>query len=185
MAESKPQKSAWSQVFSFFLVAALALLLRWAVLEPRWIPSGSMLPSLELQDRILVEKLSQRFKRLPTRGEIVVFRVPEPLLNSGYDPKAALIKRVVGIPGDQLEVIDGRLKRNGEYANEPWLAEPMSYNMKSIEVLPGQLWVLGDNRNASLDSHIWGGMPQQNLIGTAIWRYWPLARFGAIKAKAS
>jgi type IV secretory pathway protease TraF len=53
------------------------------------------------------------------------------------------------------------------------------------EVLPGQLWVLGDNRNASLDSHIWGGMPQQNLIGTAIWRYWPLARFGAIKAKAS
>jgi signal peptidase I len=52
-------------------------------------------------------------------------------------------------------------------------------------VLPGQLWVLGDNRNASLDSHIWGGMPQQNLIGTAIWRYWPLARFGAIKAKAS
>jgi len=185
MAESKTQKSAWSQVFSFFLVAALALLLRWAVLEPRWIPSGSMLPSLELQDRILVEKLSQRFKRLPTRGEIVVFRVPEPLLNSGYDPKAALIKRVVGIPGDQLEVIDGRLKRNGEYANEPWLAEPMNYSMKSIEVLPGQLWVLGDNRNASLDSHIWGGMPQQNLIGTAIWRYWPLARFGAIKAKAS
>jgi signal peptidase I len=77
------------------------------------------------------------------------------------------------------------LKRNGEYANEPWLAEPMNYSMKSIEVLPGQLWVLGDNRNASLDSHIWGGMPQQNLIGTAIWRYWPLARFGAIKAKAS
>ena len=108
------------------LVAALALLLRWAVLEPRWIPSGSMLPSLQLEDRILVWKLGPRLGQHPQRGAIVVFHAPPVLQERGYDPAAALIKRVVGLPGDQVEVHNGVLIRNGIPAQEPWLTAAMA-----------------------------------------------------------
>ena len=167
----------------------LALVLRWAVLEPRWIPSGSMLPTLQLQDRILVEKVRPRLARSRHshlhRGDVVVFAAPEQLVAAGYDASAALIKRVVGLPGDQLEVHDGRLFRNGEPAAEPWLAEPINYEMASITVPADQLWVMGDNRNASLDSHLWGSLPETNVLGTAVWRYWPLQRFGPLRITES
>jgi signal peptidase I len=185
MAESQTKKSALAQLLGLILVVALALLLRWFVLEPRWIPSGSMLPTLEQQDRILVEKLSHRLGKPPALGDIVVFQVPEPLLQSGYDPKTALIKRVVGLPGDRLEVKGGYLVRNDRITSEPWIAEAMNYTMETIQVLPGQLWVLGDNRNASLDSHLWGSLKEKDLIGTARWRYWPLNRFGPITSGAN
>ncbi|MFL0735437.1 MAG: S26 family signal peptidase, partial [Prochlorococcus sp.] len=97
---SPPQKQASGGWRSLFIWLALALLMRWQVIEPRWIPSGSMLPTLELQDRILVEKIRPRLARqqhqhLPL-GSVVVFHPPSALLETGYDPKAALIKRVVG-----------------------------------------------------------------------------------------
>ena len=160
-------------------------MLRWIVVEPRWIPSGSMLPTLQLQDRILVEKLSPRFDRVRHQplplNSIVVFKVPEPLVQAGYDPDAALIKRVVGRPGDQLEVRDGQLRRNGEAVDEPWLNEAIDYVMAPLTVPDNELWVMGDNRNASLDSHLWGPLSEADVIGTAILRYWPLNRFGPIR----
>ncbi|MEI8251891.1 MAG: signal peptidase I [Synechococcus sp. ELA057] len=159
----------------------LALLLRWAVLEPRWIPSGSMLPTLQLQDRILVEKLRPRLGRELPVGTIVVFRPPAPLRAAGYDPRAALIKRVVAAAGDRVEVRDGRLWRNGIPLDPDWTPVRMDYSLEAFTVPEGHLMVLGDNRNASLDSHIWGPLPSQELIGTAIWRYWPLQRFGPIR----
>ena len=174
---------------SLILWAVLALLLRWYVLEPRWIPSGSMLPTLQLQDRILVEKVRPRVQRIQHnhlhRNDVVVFEPPEALIASGYDAKAALIKRLVGLPGDVLAVEGGVLIRNGEPVNEPWLSERMDYAMAAITVPEDQLWVMGDNRNASLDSHLWGTLPEQNVIGTAIWRYWPLRRFGPIRFSAT
>ena len=181
-ADSTKRQGSWR---SLLLWVVLALLLRWQVVEPRWIPSGSMLPTLQLQDRILVEKLRPRFDRarhqaLPLNS-IVVFRVPEPLIQAGYDPDAALIKRVVGRPGDQLEVRDGQLRRNGEVVQEPWLNERIDYVMAPITVPKDELWVMGDNRNASLDSHLWGPLPEADVIGTAILRYWPLSRFGPIR----
>lgn len=181
-ADSTKRQGSWRSLLIWVL---LALLLRWIVVEPRWIPSGSMLPTLQLQDRILVEKLSPRFDRarhqaLPLNS-IVVFRVPEPLVQAGYDPDAALIKRVVGRPGDQLEVRDGQLRRNGEAVDEPWLNEAIDYVMAPVTVPDNELWVMGDNRNASLDSHLWGPLPEADVIGTAILRYWPLSRFGPIR----
>jgi signal peptidase I len=144
-----------------------------------------MLPTLQLQDRILVEKVRPRLARSRHshlhRGDVVVFAPPEQLVAAGYDASAALIKRVVGLPGDQLEVHDGRLFRNGEPAAEPWLAEPINYEMAPISVPADQLWVMGDNRNASLDSHLWGSLPETNVLGTAVWRYWPLQRFGPLR----
>ncbi|MAI95351.1 MAG: signal peptidase I [Synechococcus sp. MED650] len=170
---------------SLILWVLLALLLRWAVVEPRWIPSGSMLPTLQLQDRILVEKIRPRLARRRHghlhRGDVVVFIPPAQLVAAGYDASAALIKRVVGLPGDELEVHEGALFRNGQPAAEPWLAEPIHYAMAPVTVPDGQLWVMGDNRNASLDSHLWGPLPEDNVLGTAVWRYWPPQRFGPLR----
>jgi signal peptidase I len=162
----------------------LALVLRWAVLEPRWIPSGSMLPALQLQDRVLVEKLRARLHLPVPIGTVVVFHPPTALVAAGYDPKAALIKRVVAQAGDEVEVRDGVLWRNGSKAAIDWSAEPMDYQLEPLTVPPDHLLVLGDNRNASLDSHLWGPLPQRALIGTAVLRYWPLDRFGWLRISA-
>jgi signal peptidase I len=171
----------WRSLLSWL---ALALLLRWAVIEPRWIPSGSMLPTLQLQDRVLVEKLRPRLRQTLPDGSIVVFRAPPALVAAGYDPKAALIKRVIGQPGERIEVRDGQLYRNGVVVEEPWRREPIDYTFGPVTVPAGHLLVLGDNRNASLDSHLWGPLPQQQVIGSAVLRYWPLQRIGAIRFPA-
>jgi signal peptidase I len=180
---SSPQGGAnglLKQAGRLLLWVLLALLLRWAVVEPRWIPSGSMLPTLQLQDRILVEKLTPRFGSGVRTGSIVVFHPPARLQQAGYDPRTALIKRVVAVAGDQVEVRDGQLWRNGTPAEPDWAREPMDYALEPFVVPAGEVLVLGDNRNASLDSHLWGPLPETDLIGTAIWRYWPLARFGPV-----
>ena len=166
---------------SLLLWLAVALLLRWLVIEPRWIPSGSMLPTLQLQDRILVEKLRPRLDQPLPNGTIVVFHAPPLLVEAGYDPKAALIKRVVGQPGDAVEVRDGLLLRNGTPVPEPWRPQPIDYRFGPLTVPEDSLLVLGDNRNASLDSHVWGPLPRREVIGTAVFRYWPLHRLGPIR----
>jgi signal peptidase I len=179
-------RSSWRrQLLSLLLWVALALLLRTWVIEPRWIPSGSMLPTLQLQDRILVEKIRPRLGSPLPVGTIVVFHPPEALLRAGYDPQAALIKRVVAQAGDVIEVRQGELWRNGAMVKEPWLTQPMDYQLPPLSVPDGQLLVLGDNRNASLDSHLWGPLSRDRVIGTAVLRYWPLDRLGPIRLSAS
>ena len=178
-------QNRWKGWRDLLIWVLLALMLRWLVLEPRWIPSGSMLPTLELQDRILVEKirpkLAQQQQHPLGLGRVVVFSVPDALIAAGYAPNTALIKRVVAGPGDVVEVKEGALWRNGIQVDEPWRSEPMNYAMAPIQVPTGSLWVLGDNRNASLDSHLWGPLDQERVIGTAVWRYWPINRFGSIR----
>ena len=129
-----------------------------------------------------MEKLRPRLHRPLAAGTIVVFHPPAALQQAGYDPAAALIKRVVAIGGDTVEVREGRLWRNGRPLAADWNAEPMHYALGPLTVPPGHLLVLGDNRNASLDSHLWGPLPEEELIGTAVWRYWPPARFGPIRS---
>ena len=171
----------WRSLLSWL---ALALLLRWAVIEPRWIPSGSMLPTLQLQDRILVEKLRPRLQHSVPDGSIVVFHAPPALVAAGYDPKAALIKRVIGQPGEVIEVRQGQLLRNGRVVEESWRREAIDYSFGPVTVPAEHLLVLGDNRNASLDSHLWGPLPQRQVIGTAVLRYWPPQRIGPIRFPA-
>ncbi len=182
---SEPWRGPVRQLGSLLAWVLLALMLRWMVIEPRWIPSGSMLPTLQLQDRILVEKLRPRFAGPLAPGTIVVFHPPAPLREAGYDPRSALIKRVVAVAGDRVEVREGRLWRNGEPLGSDWAREPMDYALAPLTVPAGHLLVLGDNRNASLDSHLWGPLPSDDLIGTAVWRYWPLTRFGPIRFSPS
>ena len=110
---------------------------------------------------------------------------PQILIDSGYESNQALIKRVIGIPGDKIEVKNGHLIRNGTLIDEPWVVEKIKYDMEQIIVPSNSLWVLGDNRNNSLDSHLWGPLTEQNLVGTATFRYWPLNNLGPIRFPAS
>ena len=162
----------------------IALLFRWQAVEPRWIPSGSMIPTLQIQDRILIEKitprLNQKLHKHSKRNTIVIFKPPKSLTETSYSDGSALIKRVVGLPGDRIEVSKGKLYRNNNEINEPWIKEDIQYEMEPINVPEGSLWVLGDNRNNSLDSHLWGPLPEKNLIGTAFIRYWPIKAMGPI-----
>ena len=163
----------------------VALIIRWQVIEPRWIPSGSMLPTLQIQDKILVEKLTTKLtsksKLSKLKNKIIVFNVPDQLIEAGYESDIALIKRVIGIPGDKIEVKEGTLYLNDIAQNNYISDGNINYSTGPYIVPENSLWVMGDNRNNSMDSHIWGFLPYEKVIGKAIFRYWPLNNFGPIR----
>ena len=161
------------------IALALALLIRAFVAEPRYIPSDSMLPTLEVGDRLVVEKVSYHF-RPPTIGEIVVFDPPQQLQIQGYDKNQAFIKRVIGTPGQMIQVRNGKVYRNNVPIQEDYIAEPPNYQMEAVQVPENYLFVMGDNRNNSNDSHVWGFLPKDNVIGHACYRFWPLSRLGRV-----
>ncbi len=178
------------------LLAAFVLtfVIRTFIAEPRWIPSESMLPTLEVGDRLVVEKLSYRFSD-PNRGDIVVFIPPDHL-----ETNDAFIKRVVGLPGDTIEIrLDEGIYINGEKLDESYifsqptlgisyqgditqLGELQQYPLDGVPfnspiVVPDDhYFVLGDNRNNSQDSHVWGFLPRENIIGRTFVRFWPFGR---------
>ncbi len=173
------------------LVAALLVfcLLRPFVIQAFFIPSGSMLPTLQQGDRILVNKFIYFF-RDPEPGEIVVFNAP-PAASPNADKD--FIKRVVGAPGDTICVKDGALYRNGERIEEDYIAETPTYTWPApdtcITVPQGNYVVMGDNRNDSNDSHRWGFwspttgewqprpyVPRENFLGNAMVIFWPPQR---------
>jgi len=157
----------------------LALFIRAFVAEPRYIPSDSMLPTLEVGDRLVVEKISYHFHP-PARGEIVVFDPPQQLQIQGYAKDQAFIKRVIGTPGETVQIQNGKVYLNSIPLKEDYIAEPPKYQMEAVRVPEDQLFVMGDNRNNSNDSHVWGFLPKQNIIGHAGYRFWPLSRIGGI-----
>ena len=161
------------------IALALALLIRAFVAEPRYIPSDSMLPTLEVGDRLVVEKISYHF-RPPATGEIIVFDPPQQLQIQGYAKDQAFIKRVIGTPGQTVQVQNGKVYLNGTPLKENYIAEPPAYNMELVRVPEDQLFVMGDNRNNSNDSHVWGFLPKQNVIGHACFRFWPFSRIGRV-----
>lgn len=161
------------------IALVLALLIRMFVAEPRYIPSDSMLPTLEIGDRLVVEKISYHF-RAPEIGEIVVFDPPQQLQIQGYAKDQAFIKRVIGTSGQIIQVQDGKVYRNNLPLAEDYIAEPPAYDMPAVQVPEGYLFVMGDNRNNSNDSHVWGFLPQENVIGHACFRFWPFSRIGDV-----
>jgi len=146
------------------LLAVILFLVINAVSARVRVDGFSMIPTLENGEFILVNRLAYKFAE-PKRGEIIVFRSP-------IVPDEDLIKRVIGIPGDEVEIYDGQVIVNGTVLNEPYIAASPIYS-GNWQVVDGYLFVLGDNRNDSSDSHSWGLVPMQNVVGRSILIYWP------------
>ena len=163
------------------LVAVLLVffILRPFVVQAFYIPSGSMEPTLLIQDRLLVNK-GIYYLRDPQRGEIVVFRAP---LRASRVEKD-FIKRVVAIPGDVLEMHGGKLYRNTEPLTEPYIQGPTPLHWEALPqpytVPEGHVVVFGDNRGNSNDSHAWGPLPRVNILGKAFFTFWPVNRVGVV-----
>jgi signal peptidase I len=113
----------------------------------------------------------------PARGDIVVFRFPA-------QPEKDFIKRIIAVPGDSVEVRGGRVLLNGEVQDEPYIRDGASYDRPSQVVPSGQYFVLGDNRPNSSDSHVWGFVPADNLVGKAWFAYWPPSDWGPLASGA-
>ncbi len=172
-------QQVWGNVQVIGIALILAILIRTFIAEPRYIPSESMFPTLERGDRVVVEKISYHFHP-PQRGDIVVFEPPLLLQMQGYDRNQAFIKRTIGEPGHTLAVRNGIVYLDDRPLHENYIAAPPNYNLSPILVPEGELFMMGDNRNNSNDSHIWGFLPEENAIGHAVFRFWPVNRIGRI-----
>lgn len=190
----------WQQrenIMTVVFALVLAFGIRTFIAEARWIPTESMVPTLAVGDRLVVEKVSYRFGD-PQRGDIVVFYPPR------TEQKDAYIKRLIGVPGDRIEIrLNEGVYVNGELIEESYtnglpdtsgyfgdvetlgdlsaFPHPPGQDNAPIIVPPDRYFVLGDNRNNSQDSHVWGFLPEENIIGRTVFRFWPLTRVSRFK----
>ncbi|MFH0702836.1 MAG: signal peptidase I [bacterium] len=203
---NKEDKLTYKNIWKFvketlevvIIALVLATLIRNFLIEPRWIPSGSMRPTLVEKDRIIIEKVSGYISH-PKRGDVIVFYPPQEELNQSawgkftrligyFNSDIAYIKRIIGVPGDTIEVKkDIGVFINGELLNEPYKKEvshifctPNMY-CGPIIVPKDSYFMMGDNRNNSQDSRFWGFLPKNRIIGKAVFRFWPINRIGLIE----
>jgi len=158
-------------VVETLIIAALLFWVINAVTARIRVDGFSMEPTLHSGEFIIVNKLAYKLGA-PQRGDVVVFHYPR-------DPEQEYIKRIIGLPGDEVLIQDGKVRVNGEVLEEPYTFEDPAYQSKYL-VSPGHLFVLGDNRNNSSDSHNWGPVPLENVIGKAVFVYWPPQDWGFI-----
>jgi signal peptidase I len=157
-------------IYTILIAIVLVVIIRAFLLDTRIVPTTSMVPTIVPGDRLFVEKISHRISGLE-RGDVVVF---EPPVSSGL--KDDLIKRLIALPGDTIEVKDGKLLLNGVAVDEPYIAETIEYSFEKQVVPAGKMFVMGDNRNRSYDSHEWGFAEIESVEGKALITYWPLDR---------
>ncbi len=151
----------------------IAILINIFLAQATRVYGQSMEPNLHTDQRLVVEKLSYNFHE-PRRGDIIVLSVPR--TGSGL-----LIKRVIGLPGEKVEIKGGRVYINEQAIEEPYLSNQTQRDMTAIVVPPGQVFVLGDNRGFSNDSRAFGSVPLDNVIGRAWFSYWPLDQVGFLE----
>lgn len=187
-------KSALREIAETAILALIVLFVIHTVLYNYEVEGASMEPSLYDGQRLSVNKAvyfhinTERIDRLipfvqwkenrllypfhpPRPGELIIFHPPS-------DPSRDFIKRVIATPGESVEIKAGRVYINGVQLKEPFISEEPSYTLAPQTVPEGHYFVLGDNRNNSSDSHIWGMVPYQNVIGKAWLCYWPTSRWG-------
>jgi signal peptidase I len=175
------KREAKEWMHSILVALVLTLIIRTFVVQAFKIPSGSMIPTLLVGDKLFVNKYLYRFEE-PKPGDIIVFRYPS-------DPKKDFIKRLVAESGDSVEIRDGRI-----YVNEKALDDPESFGKfhyqnhgpfgdpgEQIVVPQDSYYVLGDNSSNSQDSRFWGFVPKKNVLGKAFFRWWPPRRIGKIE----
>jgi len=153
--------------------ALLSLVIITFVVQAFYIPSGSMEPTLMIDDRILVAKFLYRFEPVH-RGDVIVFRYP-------LNPQRDFVKRVIGLPGDRVQLKDGVVYVGGQSISEKgYTIKPDFGNYGPVTVPARDFFVLGDNRNNSEDSRFFGYVPRGNIIGKAVFIYWPPQRLGFV-----
>jgi signal peptidase I len=202
-------RSAGGSALEFVLIIVVALGLALGIqaflVKPFRIPSGSMEPTLDIGQRVLVSRVNYHVSD-PDRGDVVVFKPPAGADDNrnecgvpGFEPPARgqacpkptkdrsdqnFIKRIVGVPGDRLKVMAGRVYIDGKLQKEPFIQPDEACDIcnlpKEITVPPGHFFMMGDNRGASADSRFWGPVPEDQLIGQAFFTYWPPKRLGTL-----
>lgn len=171
--QSKPGFLAWLRDLAETMALALIIFLLVNALTGRYeVQSISMEPTLHEGQFLIVSKMAY-WLHLPKRGDVVVLDPP-----NGQGP-IPYIKRIVGLPNEHVQVRDGRVWINGIALNEPYISGPPMYR-EDITLEGDEYLVLGDNRNNSSDSHIWGTLPRENIIGKTVFRYWPPDKWGII-----
>ena len=178
--EKRARRPFWSDVQvwarDIIVSVAIAAVVIVFLYQPVKVEGTSMMPWLVDQERIFVNKFVYRFDEI-RRGDVIVFRFP-------LDPSKSYIKRVAGLPGDTVEIEQGRLLINGQPFEEPYLLP--EYGDRStyprVTVPPNHYYVLGDHRNTSNDSRTWGTVDRRFIIGRAVFSYWPLERFGLLES---
>jgi signal peptidase I len=192
----EPRRRSFIAELPGLLLTALiiAVVIKTFLIQPFWIPSESMLPTIEVNDRVMVNKLAYNWGE-PHRGDVVVFRdpreeeieesVPEAVIRSVLEAvgirtrgRDDLIKRVIGLPGETVEVKDNRVIIDGTPIEEPYLPEVFMPDEPAITIGDTEVFVMGDNRNASFDSRRFGPIPLEDLVGEAFVTIWPIAHFG-------
>ena len=184
---SEPQNPAASQrstlttvaswIRDLFISVILAVLVILFLYQPVKVEGTSMMPALVDQERIFINKFVYRFGiGNIERGDMVVFWFP-------MDPTKSYIKRVIGIPGDTIEVDDGTVVVNGQRLEETYVTEEFRdrQSMSAFKVQPDEYFVLGDHRSSSNDSRSWGTVPRRYIYGKAVFVYWPLEKMGLLK----
>jgi len=164
----RPNRSVWREYAEALIIAVLlALTIRTFVVQAFVIPSGSMLPTLRIGDYLLVNKFVYLFRPI-RRGDIIVFKFPQ-------DEARDFIKRVVGLPGETLEIRDRQVFIDGKPLHEPYavfsepplFGSPVPYHLGPMVIPPGHLFMMGDNRDNSLDSRSWGLLEESKVVGEA------------------
>jgi len=165
---------AWAR--DLVIAAGLAAVIIVFFYQPVKVEGTSMAPSLSDQERIFINKFVYHVGVIE-RGDVVVFWYP-------LDPSKSFIKRVVGLPGDMIEIRQGRVFINGKHLDEPYVpAEYMDLSdYAPMRVQPGQYFVMGDHRISSNDSRMFGPVAASYIYGKAVFAYWPVAQFGSISA---
>jgi len=134
-----------------------------------------MEPGLQDGQLLLINKVIYYFHE-PERGDVIILHPPPP-----YDPKTTpFIKRIIALPNDTIEVKNGTVYVNGSKLDEPYIKEPPAYNLPQKKIPGSEYFVLGDNRNNANDSHVWGTVPRQNIIGKAWLSIWPPGEWGLV-----
>lgn len=191
-----PKRRSFLAELPGLLLTALviAVVIKTFLIQPFWIPSESMLPTIEVNDRVMVNKLAYNWGE-PQRGDIVVFRdpreaqieesVPEAVIRSVLEAVGVrtrgrddLIKRVIGLPGESIEIRANQIQVNGTPLDEPYLEDVEMPDEGPFLVGEDEVFVMGDNRNASFDSRRFGPVPLDDLVGEAFVTIWPLSHFG-------
>ncbi len=206
-ARSERTKFKVWEVLETIALALLVFALLQATVQNFQVVGSSMEPTLHSGQRLLVNKIVYAklssgmarwllpWREIPADGDVFVFHAPRqgevvvflpPARSEGggvFNPgNQDYIKRIVAVPGDTVSAEGGKVYVNGTALSEPYIREPVNYRLASRQVPPGYYFVLGDNRNQSSDSHIWGLLPEENMVGKAWVVYWPFRQWGTLAA---